>query len=173
MELFKGFSHNPTDYEFRWWLECLSWTTTGEAEQGSHQKSGRTQPWLGNQFLCAPARPRVPTAVYAFGSHLQGEKKLGYLGVATWYPPSHWVSSSSTATSNKLVSFNDAAEKSLVLTDLYLDSLSFFGSGFLFTFWIELRVHPQRQPSNHGKQHKVKDVLKKSIVSVIPSIKGA
>lgn len=99
----------------------------GEAEQESHQKSGRAQPWLGNQFLCAPARPRVPTAVCAFESHLQGEKKLGYLGVATWHPISHLLSSSDTATSNESVSFNAAAEKSLVLTDLYLDSLSFFG----------------------------------------------
>lgn len=97
----------------------------GEAGQGSHQKSGTAKPWLWNQFLCAPAKPRVPTAVCAFESHLQGEKKLDYLGVSTWHPVSHSLSSS--ATSNELVSFNAAAEKSLVLTDLYLDSLSFFG----------------------------------------------
>lgn len=35
------------------------------------------------------------------------------------------LSSSDTDTGNQLVSFNAAAEKSLILTDLYLDLLSF------------------------------------------------
>lgn len=40
------------------------------------------------------------------------------------FPLARSLSASDTDTSNQLVSFNAAAEKSLILTDLYLDSLS-------------------------------------------------
>lgn len=60
------------------------------------------------------------------------------------FPLAHSFSALDTDTSNQLVYFNAAAEKSLILTDLYLDSLS---SIYLFILRISVYLL-DRAPSS-------------------------
>lgn len=86
------------------------------------------------------------------------------------------LSSSDTDTGNQLVSFNAAAEKSLILTDLYLDLLSFFVVFLRISVYLLDRApsSPTEATIEPWKTTKSKGCAKKKIHSICnTSINGA
>lgn len=97
--------------------------------------SAEPEPHLCSSLICLQVHdghpaPRLPSAM------LTATRRI--------FPLAHSFSALDTDTSNQLVYFNAAAEKSLILTDLYLDSLS---SIYLFILRISVYLL-DRAPSS-------------------------